>query len=196
MKNPETQRKVWSGGKLRKKDMNKQTNLKSSIFNQTGLRDCWIRKAGYSDWNVMIIAMSWMGCQAEIFTLTFFLHNEETSAQLEKLVTFDTETLIFITQESIKKSLKSWISLKCSTRKDSLKSLLHTSQLEATIFFTIIHSKWNAEKNTGLGREMSDNLEGSVVFLIIFFLICCERSSRVTLLYLTHAHSHILPTVM
>lgn len=72
MKNPETQRKVWSGGKLRKKDMNKQTNLKSSIFNQTGLRDCWIRKAGYSDWNVMIIAMSWMGCQAEIFTLTFF----------------------------------------------------------------------------------------------------------------------------
>lgn len=115
----------------------------------------------------MIIAMSWMGCQAEIFTL-IFLHNEETSAQLEKIVAFDTETLFFITQESIKSSLKSWISLKCSTRKESLKSSLHTSQLEATIFFTIIHSKWNAEKNIELGREMSDNLEVSVVFLAHF----------------------------
>lgn len=139
----------------------------------------------------------WVGWAAKLRYLHwFFLHNEETSAQLEKLVAFDTETLFFITQESIKKSLKSWISLKCSTRKESLKSWLHTSQLEATIFFTIIHSKWNAEKNIELGREMSDNLEVSVVFLIIFFLIRCEWSSRVTLLYLTHAHSHILPTVM
>lgn len=34
-----------------------------------------------------------------------YLHNEETSAQLEKLVAFKTETLFFITQESIKKKL-------------------------------------------------------------------------------------------